>query len=167
MKPDLIQEGTMPNSPKPVSFSALDASHQQMLVQLKALSALAERIEAEGIDADAQQQADQIETFFSGTSRAHHAQEEKMVFPPILAGDDDELKATVTTLQQDHGWIEENWIELSPKLRASASGNSWFEPAELASQVAIFVALVQNHIELEESTVYPAVKSLGPAGKPE
>jgi hemerythrin-like domain-containing protein len=29
------------------------------------------------------------------------------------------------------------------------------------------VALVQNHIELEESTVYPAVKSLGPAGTPE
>lgn len=150
----------MPNSPKSESFSALDTCHQQMLEQLKALSALATRIEAEGIDGEAQQQADQIETFFSGTSRAHHAQEEKMVFPPILAGDDDELKATVTTLQQDHGWIEENWIELSPKLRAVASGNSWFEPAELVSQVEIFVKLVENHIALEESTVYPAAKSL-------
>ena len=71
------------------------------------------------------------------------------------------LKATVKTLQQDHGWIEENWIELSPKLRAIASGNNWFEPAELVSQVEIFVTLVQNHIALEESTVYPAAKSLG------
>lgn len=151
----------MPNSPKPVSFSALDACHQQMLKQLTSLSALAQQIETQGIEADAQQQADQIETFFSGTSRAHHAQEEEMVFPPILAGKDEALKATVKTLQQDHGWIEENWIELSPKLRAIASGNSWFEPAELVSQVAIFVSLVQNHIELEESTVYPAAKLLG------
>ena len=155
----------MPNSPKTVSFRSLDTCHQQMLEQLKALSALAQQIEAQGIDADAQQQADQIETFFSGTSRAHHAQEEKMVFPPILAGDDEALKATVKALQQDHGWIEENWIELSPKLRAIASGNSWFEPAELVSQVAIFVALVQSHIEQEESTVYPAAKSLGTADK--
>lgn len=151
----------MPTAPKAVSFAALDNCHQQMLAQLKALADLAQRIEAGGIDADAQQQADQIETFFSGTSREHHAQEEKVVFPPILASDDETLRATVTTLQQDHGWIEENWIELSPKLRAIASGNSWFEPAEFGRQVEIFVALVQNHIALEESTVYPAAKSLG------
>lgn len=151
----------MPNAPKSVNFAALDTCHQQMLTQLKALTDLAKRIESEGIDADVQQPADQIETFFSGTSRAHHAQEEKVVFPPILAGDDETLKATVKTLQQDHGWIEENWIELSPKLRAIASGNNWFEPAELVSQVEVFVTLVQNHIALEESTVYPAAKSLG------
>lgn len=150
----------MRNHPKSVSFAALDTCHQQMLAHLKALAELGQRIEADGIDADAQQQADQIETFFSGNSRAHHAQEEQMVFPLILASDDDALKAIVTALQQDHGWIEENWIELSPKLRAIASGNNWFEPAELVGQVEVFVALVQNHITLEESTVYPAAKSL-------
>jgi hemerythrin-like domain-containing protein len=155
----------MSHSPKSAGFHALDTGHQQMLEHLQALSALAQHIETQGIDADAQQQADQIETLFSGTSRAHHAQEEEVVFPLILAGKDEALKATVKALQQDHGWIEENWIELSPKLRAIASGNSWFEPAELVSQVAIFVALVQNHIEQEEATVYPAAKSLGATQK--
>lgn len=151
----------MPNAPHAERFAALDSCHQQMLTQLQALSTLAQRIDAEEINADAPQRADQIERFFSDTARTHHAHEESTVFPPLLAGDDAALKETVQTLMQDHGWIEENWIELSPKLRAIASGNSWFEPAEFVSQVEIFVALVQNHIALEESTVFPAAKSIG------
>lgn len=136
-------------------FEALDACHRQILAQLEALAALARQIEAAGVDADVQRQAGSIEAFFSGTSREHHAQEEKSVFAPLLSSADAALTETVQTLQQDHGWIEENWIELAPQLSAIASGNNWLDPAEFVHGVQVFVELCTGHIALEETVVYP------------
>lgn len=145
--------------PEIVSFKALDACHQQIQQHLNELAALAQQIEALGVDAKAQQQAGVIESFFSGTSRQHHAEEEKTVFPPLLASGNAELTTAVQTLQQDHGWIEENWIELAPQLRAIASGNNWFDPAEFQHDVEVFLALCRDHIALEEALIYPESKA--------
>jgi hypothetical protein len=70
------------------------------------------------------------------------------------------MQALVRTLQQDHGWIEENWIELAPQLRAIATGSHWFEPAELLHAVEVFHDLCLGHIALEESVIYPESKAL-------
>ena len=145
--------------PELVSFQALDACHQQTHGHLTELAALARHIDAVGVDSQAQQQAGAIEAFFSGTSRQHHAEEEKTVFPPLLASGNAELVAAVRTLQQDHGWIEENWIELAPQLRAIASGNNWFDAAEFQHDVEVFLELSQGHIALEETLVYPESKA--------
>ncbi|HWP11081.1 MAG TPA: hemerythrin domain-containing protein [Ramlibacter sp.] len=140
---------------EPAPFEALDACHRQILAHLQKLSELAQRIETVGVDAVAQQQASAIEAFFSGTARQHHEQEEKTVFAPLLAGSDPAITAAVNTLQQDHGWIEENWIELSPQLSAIASGNNWPDSAEFQHGVQVFVQLLTGHIALEETIVYP------------
>lgn len=140
---------------EPAPFEALDACHRQILTHLQALSKLAQRIETTGVDADVQHQAGAIETFFSGTSRDHHLQEEKSVFPALLASGDPALTAAVRSLQQDHGWIEENWIELAPQLSAIASGNNWPDAAEFQHGVQVFVELCTGHIALEETVVYP------------
>ena len=76
-------------------FEAQEACHQQILEQLTTLTALAQHIETAGIDAWAQQQAGVVEAFFSGTSRQHHLDEEKNVFPSLLAGSDAELAGLV------------------------------------------------------------------------
>jgi hemerythrin-like domain-containing protein len=138
-----------------IPFEALDECHRQIMSHLADLTNLARQIEAKGVDAVAQQQAGAIEAFFSSTSREHHAQEEKSVFPPLLASADPALAASVHRLQQDHGWIEENWIELSPQLSAIASGNNWPDPAEFLHGVQVFVELCTDHIALEETVVYP------------
>ena len=138
-----------------IPFEALDECHRQIMSHLADLDKLARQIEAKGVDAAAQHQAGVIEAFFSRTSREHHAQEEKSVFPPLLATGNPALSATVETLQQDHGWIEENWIELAPQLSAIASGNNWPDPTELLHGVEVFVELCKGHIALEESVVYP------------
>lgn len=145
--------------PESMSFAEMDACHQQMHVHLAELDELAQYIEAVGVDAKAQQQAGAIESFFSGTSRQHHAQEEKIVFPPLLASGNAELTAAVRTLQQDHGWLEENWIELAPQLRAIASGNNWFDAAEFQHCVEVFLELCRGHIRLEETLIYPESKA--------
>lgn len=145
----------MPAAAEATPFEALDECHRQITAHLEALTALARRIEAKGVDEAAQQQAGAIEAFYSSTGQEHHAQEERAVFPALLASGDAALVSTVRTLQQDHGWIEENWIELAPQLSAIASGNNWPDPAEFLHCVQVFVELCTNHIALEESVVYP------------
>ena len=143
---------------EPVSFDALDACHQQILAHLVELEGLARQVAQQRVDAAVQKHAGAIEAFFSGTSRQHHAQEEESVFPPLLASGDAELVANVRVLQQDHGWIEENWIELAPQLRAIAEGNNWMDADELLHGVTVFADLLRGHIALEETIIYPASK---------
>jgi hemerythrin-like domain-containing protein len=141
------------------AFDALDACHQQIQVHLHHLSDLAKTMAERGIDDQVRQQAKAIEAFFSGTSRQHHAQEEASVFPELLASGNAELAAAVRSLQQDHGWIEENWLELSPRLGAIASGNGWIDETEFLNYVEVFLDLCNGHIALEETLIYPESKA--------
>lgn len=140
-------------------FEALDACHRQIHVHLHALTELAQHIEAVGVDTEAQQQAAVIEQFFSSTSRQHHLDEEKNVFPPLLLTGNEDLVNAVRGLQQDHGWIEQDWIELAPLLRAIAQGNNWYQDAEFQHAVSVFVPLLSGHIALEETLIYPESKA--------
>jgi hemerythrin-like domain-containing protein len=151
--------GSMNSIRESVGFDALDACHRQIHEHLAALTALAGHMQAAGVDGGVEEQAGAIEAFFSGTSRRHHADEEKTVFPPLLDSADAELVAAVRSLQQDHGWIEENWSELAPQLRAIASGYHWVDPAEFQHAVEVFVDLCEGHIALEESLIYPESKA--------
>jgi len=140
---------------EPSDFDELDACHRQIRANLDRLSALAARIQAEGLTPDARAEAGAIEAFFSSTSRDHHAQEERTVLPPLLESGDAALVAKVRLVQQDHGWIEENWIELAPRLRAIAQGTDWIDPAEFMHDIALYDELCSGHIALEESLIYP------------
>lgn len=142
----------------PDRFQALDACHQEIQQNLDALSALLPQLEVGADDMAFRQQIGNIEAFFSGTSRQHHAEEEKNIFPPLLASDNAELVHAVRTLQQDHGWIEQNWLELAPMLRAIAQGEDWVDPAEMQHHVEVFLSLCQDHISLEETLIYPEAK---------
>lgn len=144
---------------EPPGFEALDACHRQIQLHLADLTALALHVQSSGADADVEKRAGVIERFFSDTSRQHHAEEERAVFPPLLASSDADLVTAVKVLQQDHGWIEENWIELAPQLRALATGGHWVDPAEFQHAVDVFVGLCTGHIALEESLIYPESKA--------
>ena len=149
----------MGNDSEPDSFEALDACHRDIARHLAALGALARHIETDGIDDKARNQAATIEAFFSGTSRQHHAEEERSVFPILINSGNAELANAVRTLQQDHGWIEEDWIELAPRLRAIAVGNGWTDPTEFQNYVEVFTELMRGHIALEETLIYPESKA--------
>ena len=141
-------------------FKALDACHQQIAAHLERLAALFDHLNNQGVDAHAQAEARAVEAFFSETSQGHHAEEEAKVFPALLASGDEALVATVRMLQQDHGWIEEDWLALAPQLRAIASGYNWYDPAELHHGIEVFLELCREHIQLEESIIYPEAKAL-------
>jgi hemerythrin-like domain-containing protein len=143
-----------------VNFNALDECHQHIHVHLESLAKLAKQMEAGEIRESDKASAGLIESFFSSTARDHHAHEELHVFPPLLKTGNEELASAVHALHQDHGFIEENWIELGPQLRAIASGNNWFDAAEFLHNAEVFLELCGGHIALEETLIYPESKAL-------
>jgi hemerythrin-like domain-containing protein len=149
----------MTSQPDRADFDILDACHRQIHAHLDLLSSLKQSLGSEGPTAALRTQAGAIESFFSRTARQHHADEDRTVFPALLGSGDADLVATVRSLQQDHGWLEENWIELAPQLRAIAGGNQWVEPAEFEHAAQVFITLCENHIAVEERLIYPASKA--------
>jgi hemerythrin-like domain-containing protein len=140
-------------------LAELDAQHRQIRDHLDRLAALASRVQSEDLGEEIRAEACAIETFFSGVMRQHHRIEEAIVFPPLLDSGDAELVTTVLTLQQDHGWIEANLIELAPQLRAIAQGNHWVEPAEFLHNVEVFLELCYGHVALEEALIGPQARA--------
>jgi hemerythrin-like domain-containing protein len=136
----------------------LDRTHAEMLQVLTEFGSLLDHLDEHGPDEQAREIAHRIHRFFSEHARDHHAHEERVVFPPLLAGQDAEMAAHVRRLQQDHGWLEEDWIELAPQIEAIAGGYNWYDLAMLRLALPVFRKLYEDHIALEESLVYPAAK---------
>jgi hemerythrin-like domain-containing protein len=139
-------------------FAALDHTHRSVLDLIGQLDTLVEHLETHGADATARRVAAEIHRFFSENARQHHADEERLVFPGLLAAGDPELAQQVRRLQQDHGWLEEDWLEIAPQLEAVAAGYNWYDLAMLRLALPVFRALYEEHIALEESLVYPAAR---------
>jgi hemerythrin-like domain-containing protein len=142
----------------PDGMALLDACHQQTLLTLGKLAALIHHIDGQGSDAEARALAAEVVTFFDTTGRQHHEEEERHVFPRLLNSSDAVTVQAVQRLQQDHGWLEADWNEIGPQLDALAGGQGWVDLDVLREGVDIFVALSQEHMALEETLIYPAVR---------
>jgi hemerythrin-like domain-containing protein len=139
-------------------FESLDRDHRAALEMLEAFDRLLSHLDERGLDDVARTSAREILSFFAGPARYHHAEEEARVFPGLLATNDLELVQHVHRLQQDHGWLEEDWRELAPQIEAIADGFNWYDLAMLRHALPVFSALYHEHIALEENVVYPAAR---------
>jgi hemerythrin-like domain-containing protein len=142
-------------------MQSLDQTHREMLVMLGTFDTLLAHVGEHGPDSQARQQAALILDFFNRHARAHHEAEERVVFPPLLAGADEALATHVRRLQQDHGWLEEDWLLLAPQMESIASGYNWYDLELLRQALPVFRALYEDHIALEESLIYPAARRSG------
>ena len=136
-------------------FARLDDYHRQVRPHLDRLAALAGRVENAPLADPDCAEACAIEAFFSGSMREHHLAEEAGVFPALLASADPELVTLVRTLMQDHGWIEQGWLEIAPQLRAVAQGHHWIDPAEFSHGAEVFLELSYGHAALEDTVIHP------------
>lgn len=137
------------------TFEMLDATHREVMHVLERLRRWVQQLEDEGLSPATRATADEICRFFDGTARAHHAAEERFVFPSLLDSGDAALVQHVQRLQQDHGWLEEDWLELQPQLRSVVEGYTGFDVDFLRAAVPVFTELYRDHISLEEAIVYP------------
>ena len=140
------------------SFTALDETHRQIVQMLADLERLPSLLSHPDGQAEAAALAEGACRFFNGAARQHHETEETFVFPSLLGGADADLLALVRRLQQDHHWIEEDWLELEPHLQAVAQGWRDDHVAFLRAALPEFTALQHEHIELEESVIYPEAR---------
>jgi hemerythrin-like domain-containing protein len=140
-------------------FEVLDACHRQMLFSLGKLSALISRLRVFGHDAEARSMAEDVITFFSTTVRSHHEDEERHVFPRLVASRGTDVVEAVLRLQKDHDWLEEDWMAIEPHLAAVATGRFEYNVDTLHDLAAEFAALLHDHIALEESLIYPKARA--------
>jgi len=145
-------------APPADDFEVLDEAHRAVIEQLGLLGELIEHLDRQGIDAQAGALARRIIAFFDTHAREHHAEEERRVFPALLADGSPELVQQVRRLQQDHGWLEEDWLALSPQLGAVAAGYNGYDLDLLRAALPVFTALYREHIALEESLIYPEAR---------
>ncbi len=148
-------------SAAPVSlalFEFLDGTHREIQQRVRQLHVLVDAIESSGLNAATRAQAREVLDYFNGEARQHHLDEEKHIFPALLTSQNAELVQAAEHLTQDHGWLEENWLQIAPSLEAAAHGNLWFDTMELRHALDVFEALYLDHILLEESIAYPAAK---------
>ena len=147
-----------PLTPMLPDFESLDCAHRAALQMVRSAERLLAHLEMKGCDAEARDTARDILLYFSGPGTHHHADEEKHVFPGLLASGDAELVQHVRRLQQDHGWLEEDWRELAPQIEAIANGYNWYQMDMLRQALPVFATLYRDHIALEESLIYPAAR---------
>lgn len=140
------------------ALDALDAEHRDVLVTLADLASLIERLDREGVTPATRAAARKVCQFFKLHAREHHAAEERLVFPGLLRSADKELVQHIVRLQQDHGWLEEDWLEIEPQLEAVANGYTWYDIDTLRHALPVFEQLYRDHIALEESLIYPAAR---------
>lgn len=145
--------------PQAAPFEVLDHAHQEIATALLHLQDLVAHLKDNGVDEHARKQAKHLFQFFMNHARQHHLDEEKHVFPQLLSSGDDTLIQTTLRLQQDHSWIEQDWLELAPQIESISAGYNWYNIDQLEHSVPVFIALYHDHIQLEESLIYPEAKS--------
>lgn len=135
-------------------FEVLDACHERIQRMLRRLQGLRIHLETMGCDAQAQQAARDVIRYFDLAAPAHHEDEERHVFPPLLAAG--LCVDTVYRLQREHLAMAELWPLVREVLQRVDAGD-WpgFEPADEGT-LERFARLYDWHIAAENELVYPA-----------
>jgi hemerythrin-like domain-containing protein len=147
--------GTVTAAPTLPAVDLMDSAHRTTARALQAMVQLAQVLADPAQDSAAAPLAARICQHFNGAERAHHESEETTVFPALLASGSAELREHVKHLQQDHMWLEEDWLELDPHLQAVARGYCNEHRSFLRDALVEFAGLCAQHMALEETLVHP------------
>jgi len=144
-------------------FDMLTACHERVERMLRLLDRLCQHLAEKGLDEQAAQAARDILRYFDLAAPDHHEDEERHVFPRLLAGTDEIVKAVVRRLQQDHRDMSVNWARAREVLQGIAEGSATAWPGlgeDDRAALARFAGLYADHIRAEEDIVYPAASTL-------
>lgn len=138
-------------------FEMLSACHERVQRSLALLQRLQAHLAEHGADAQARDAARDVMRYFDLAAPAHHDDEERHVFPALLAADATRHGALVARLQDDHHRMAAAWPLVRAGLAAVAEGR-W--TGVEAGPWAGFAALYADHIPAEEEAAYPAARAL-------
>ena len=133
--------------------------HVGILTKLERLEGLPALLDAAS---RARQTAQEALDFFREAIFEHHAEEERELFPAVMAGatpgeERDTVKAIAERLTSEHRHLEAHWKQLEPGLRRVAKG----QDAELqANAVQHMVDQYAAHARFEETEYLPLAHTI-------
>lgn len=140
-------------------FEMLTACHDRVRRSLDLLVRLRAHLAEHGADTQAQQAAADIQRYFDLAAPHHHEDEERHVFPVLLAQGPAAMQAQVRRLQDDHQAMQRAWGPARAVLARVQAGQGGLSPADQAA-LDHFAGLYTDHLVLEDEQVYPAALAL-------
>ena len=141
-------------------FEMLQACHERVERTLALLQKLCDYLHGHACDDSARQAARDVLRYFDMAAPLHHEDEERHVFPLLLARGEAAMVVQVQQLQRDHDAMEQHWQDARVRLLALADGGVHAFSAEDEALFARFAAGYAEHIRCEEEVVYPAASAL-------
>lgn len=142
-------------------FAMLEACHERVQRTLDLLGRLRLHVQAQGgADESARQAARDVLRYFDIAAPLHHEDEERHVFPLLMARGAPEIQAVVQRLRQDHIHMAADWAAARVPLQALAEGEGQGFSAADGALFDRFVQRYAGHIQQEETGAYPAALQL-------
>ncbi len=141
-------------------FEMLQACHDRVRRSLALLDRLLAYLSDHPHDARSRSAAHDVLRYFELAAPLHHQDEERHVFPRLAGDADAALTDAVARLHADHARMELLWAQLRPVLRGWTTEMASAAPDEPLRRVAAaFVELYAQHLEVEETLVFPAARA--------
>jgi len=143
-------------------FEMLNACHDRVERMLGLLGKLRGHVKTHGADEQARQAARDVMRYFDLAGPHHHEDEERHVFPPLLAQRDPAVVAVVIQLKQDHRAMEAQWALVRAALLALVDAGEGWPGFSVEDQLRFdaYDALYRRHLLDENGVVYPAARSV-------
>ena len=141
-------------------FEMLEACHERVERTLALLVKLCRYLDDHACDDSARQAARDVLRYFDMAAPHHHEDEERHIFPLLLAEGTPDVVACVQQLQHDHQQMTVHWQDARARLQALADGDRSAFTAEDEAAFTRFAEGYAAHIASEEQVVYPAARAL-------
>lgn len=146
-------------TPHDAPIQSFSNCHEGITAQLHELARLPGLLEPAR---QARQIAQGLLKFFRDVVMEHHAEEERELFPAVLAsataGDEhDRIAAIVARLTAEHRRVEATWHALEPAIKRAARGE---DTALDGADVAALVADYRGHAAYEEAQFLPLAQQI-------
>ncbi len=144
---------------KDAPLNQFSQCHVGILSHLQAFDGLPALAESA---AQARRVATETLAFFRDVIYAHHAEEEKELFPAVLASalageERDQARQIVTRLTREHREIESAWTKFEPALKNLANGR---DASFIAEDVHTLVKRYGAHAAYEEQEFLPLSQTI-------
>ncbi len=141
-------------------FEMLEACHERVQRSLALLGRLVAHVDAHGHDAQSRSAAHDVLRYFELAAPHHHEDEERHVFPRLLAQGDEAVVQAVQRLRDEHARMSELWAQLRPVLQAwSGDAAGGAVPVDFRAAAQAFASLYAGHIPVEEGLVFPTARA--------
>lgn len=143
-------------------FEMLDACHERVERMLRLLGKIREHVATHGADAQARDAARDVMRYFDQAGPHHHEDEERHVFPALLAQRDPAVVAVVIRLKHDHREMAVMWAQARAALQALVDADKGWAgfSADDLQRFDAYDALYRRHLVDENGVVYPAARSV-------